>query len=56
MEERVVIARVDDADLFTSGENSERKMQKIASCCVKLYEATGRKVEKSVCVLLEIER
>ena len=44
IEQRVVIACVDDAGFCTSGDNSETKMQKIVSYCVKMHEATGGKV------------
>ena len=46
IEQRVVTACVDDADFCTSGDNCETKMQKIVSCCVKMHEATGGKVQK----------
>ena len=46
IEHRLVIARVDDADFCTSGDNCETKMKKIASHCMKMYEATGGKVQK----------
>ena len=41
-----MIAYVDDADFCTSGENSEMKMQEIISYYMKMYEATGGKVQK----------
>ena len=47
IEQKVVIAHVDDADFWTSRENSERKMQKIVSYCMKMHEATGGKVQKA---------
>ena len=31
---------------FTSDENSEKKMQKIVSCCMKMHETTGWKVQQ----------
>ena len=46
IEQRVVIPCVDDADFCTSGANNERKNQEIASCHVKMYEATGGKARK----------
>ena len=46
IEQRVVIAYVDDADFCTSGENCEQKMQEIISYYMKMYEATGGKVQK----------
>ena len=42
----MVIAHVDDADFFTSGENCENKMQEIISFCIKIHEAIGVKVQK----------
>ena len=46
IEQIVVIADVDDADFCTSGDDCETKMQKIVSCYLKTYEATGGKVQK----------
>ena len=46
IEQRVVIAHADNANFCTSGENSELKMQEIVSCCMKIHEATGSKVQK----------
>ena len=46
IEQRVVSACVDNAYFCTSGKNSESKMQEIVSCCMKIHEATGGKVQK----------
>ena len=46
IEQRVVIAYVDDADFCTIGDDCEIKMQKIVSYYLKMYEATGDKVQK----------
>ena len=46
IEQRVVISHVDDADFCTSGDNRETKIQKIASHHMKMYEATGGKLQK----------
>ena len=44
IEQRVVIAHVDYADFCTSGENSEKKMQEIVSCYMKMHKAARGKV------------
>ena len=41
IEQRVVMASVDDVDFCISGENIEKKMQEIASYCMEIHEATG---------------
>ena len=46
IEQRVVIACVDDADICTSSEKIEKKIQEIASHCVKMHEAAGGEVQK----------
>ena len=46
IEQRVVIACVDDADFCTSRDDSETKMQKIVSHHVRMHEATGGKAQK----------
>ena len=46
IEQRVVIACVDDADFCTSGDDCEIKMKKITSCYWKMHIATGGKVQK----------
>ena len=46
IEQRVSIVHVDDADLHTSGENCETKMQDIISYFMKINKTTGGKVQK----------
>ena len=41
----MVIAFVDDSDFFTSGIDSERKMNEIMKMHVDLHEATGGKIQ-----------
>ena len=44
----MVIECAYDVDFFTSGKNSEMKMQDIVSYHMKMHEATGGKVQKKV--------
>ena len=58
IEQRVVIAYVDDAVFCTSGEYSEIKMQEIMSYCMTMHEATCGRVQRykvSVCFLKWID-
>ena len=42
----MMIAFVNDADFYTSVENSEKEMQRIINQCAKLHEATGGKIQQ----------
>ena len=46
VEQREVISHVDNDVFCTSEENFEMKMQEIITCCSKIHEMIGRKVQK----------
>ena len=43
---RTVIAYVDDADFFSNGKHCIQKIQEIIELYVRLYEATGAKIQE----------